>query len=205
MEDTSSQANSIGIGWEDVHLDEANRTVQFVRDGIELFTGATGRGYVMDSVVSMLRKERISDALIQHNAGCIAGTGNSGAGESGWRTPLSLGRSRDSVTAGIHLRDTSLSFFRQNEPDSLSSESLSTPKRDGSVEGEKWLLVLSPDSILGNALGMAAFDTSEGWLEAQCRSYPTLGFTRFLAHPDSSVATDWQLYGAANSAVELLA
>src|SRR5437763_10052200 len=52
------------VGWKNIQLDAANRTVHFTRNGVELDLGAIGKGYTVDQMVNILREAGIESALV---------------------------------------------------------------------------------------------------------------------------------------------
>src|SRR5260370_2128637 len=44
------------VGWQNVVLDPARRTVHFLKPGVELDPGGVGRGYAVDRVIDLLRE-----------------------------------------------------------------------------------------------------------------------------------------------------
>jgi thiamine biosynthesis lipoprotein len=96
------------VGYGNIILDPRALTVRFARKGVELDPGGIGKGYAVDRMAEILRRNGICAALISAAGSSIYGLG-APPGENGWRIdikdPKNLGRTAQSVT----LRDQSLS------------------------------------------------------------------------------------------------
>jgi thiamine biosynthesis lipoprotein len=68
------------VGADGVRLDEANRTVRFVRPGLELNFGAIGKGYALDRVRSTLSDAGLSHALLSAGRSSLLGLGGRSGG-----------------------------------------------------------------------------------------------------------------------------
>ncbi len=63
------------IGYQKLKLDEKNRTVEFLRAGMELDLGGIAKGYAVDRVVKILKKHQITKALISAGGSTIYALG----------------------------------------------------------------------------------------------------------------------------------
>ena len=63
------------VGYKHVRLDRAARTVQFTRPGLELDPGGIGKGYAVDRMVDVLRRQGVSIALVTAGGSSIYGLG----------------------------------------------------------------------------------------------------------------------------------
>jgi thiamine biosynthesis lipoprotein len=68
------------VGANDIRLDEAERTVRFVRGGLELNFGAIGKGYALDRVQSTLRVAGLSHALLSAGRSSLLALGGRSGG-----------------------------------------------------------------------------------------------------------------------------
>ena len=57
------------VGYRNILLDAANRTVRFSREGVELDPGGIGKGYAVDRMVDILRRDGIVSALVRCHRG----------------------------------------------------------------------------------------------------------------------------------------
>ena len=97
------------IGWDKIVLDPAKRTVWF-RDGahLALDPGGIGKGYAVDRVVALLRKDRVTAALISAGSSSIYAMGAPN-GAKGWRIDITDPAKPANTLSTVYLRDASLS------------------------------------------------------------------------------------------------
>jgi thiamine biosynthesis lipoprotein len=113
-------AQAIGkIGYRHIHLDGAAQTVSFDRPGVELDPGGIGKGYAVDRMVDVLRRQGIGIALVAGSDSSIYGMGAPPAEPRGWRVEIKDPRNARRGAAEVFLKDMSLStsgsyekFFR---------------------------------------------------------------------------------------------
>ena len=66
------------VGYRHMLLDPAAQTVRFDRPGVEIDPGGVGKGYAVDRMVEVLRKNGVRTALIAGSGSSIYGMGVSG-------------------------------------------------------------------------------------------------------------------------------
>src|SRR5690606_261939 len=71
------------VGYENIQLDQAARTVTFHRSGIRLDLGGIAKGYAADEALRVLREHGIDRALVDAGGDVVAGEPPPGA--DGWR------------------------------------------------------------------------------------------------------------------------
>src|SRR5690349_21131387 len=75
------------VGYRNIVLDGANRTIRFARSGVELDPGGIGKGYAVDRMVEVLKQYGIRTALVSASGSSIYGLG-APPGEKGWRVQI---------------------------------------------------------------------------------------------------------------------
>lgn len=73
------------VGMPKVNIDDADRTVQFERDGVELNFGSIGKGFALDRMAVMLRGDGVRHALLSAGQSSIYAIGGR---DGGW--PIDL-------------------------------------------------------------------------------------------------------------------
>jgi thiamine biosynthesis lipoprotein len=101
------------IGSEFLELDEANRTIHFLRPGMMLDFGAFGKGYAVDCAIEILREAGIESALLHGGTSTVYGLGGD-ANNKPWKiaitgAPREDGAPSEKVLELIQLNDNALS------------------------------------------------------------------------------------------------
>jgi thiamine biosynthesis lipoprotein len=96
------------VGYRNVALDAANRTVRFGRPGIELDPGGIGKGYAVDRMIEALKQYGIHTALVSASGSSIYGLG-APPGEKGWRVQIRDPKDASKSVAEVYLKDESMS------------------------------------------------------------------------------------------------
>jgi thiamine biosynthesis lipoprotein len=96
------------VGYRNIVLDAANRTVRFTRPGIELDPGGIGKGYAVDRMIEVLKQYGIHTALVSASGSSIYGLG-APPGEKGWRVQIRDPKDGNKSVAEVYLKDESMS------------------------------------------------------------------------------------------------
>ena len=113
------QAAMTKVGYRHMHLDPAAQTVWFDRPGVEIDPGGIGKGYAVDRMVEILRKNGIQIALVAGSGSSIYGMGAPPDEPRGWRVDIKNPWDTRKSAAEVFLKDMSMStsgsyekFFR---------------------------------------------------------------------------------------------
>jgi thiamine biosynthesis lipoprotein len=106
------------VGYRNIVLDPAQRTVRFARRGVELDPGGIGKGYAVDRMVEILKEYGTQTALVSASGSSIYGLG-APPGEKGWRVHIRDPKNDSKNVEDVYLKDESMStsgnyekFFR---------------------------------------------------------------------------------------------
>jgi FAD:protein FMN transferase len=106
------------VGYRRILLDAGAGTVRFARDGVELDPGGIGKGYAVDRMVDILRKDGVASALVSASGSSIYALGMP-PGQTGWKVGIRDPNDEDKTVTEVTLRDESMStsgnyekFFR---------------------------------------------------------------------------------------------
>ncbi len=106
------------VGYSHILLDASGRTIRFARAGVELDPGGIGKGYAVDCMIRLLKRNGIERALVSAAGSSIFALG-SPPGEDGWPVRIRGPETPDHHIEPILLKDESLStsagsgkFFR---------------------------------------------------------------------------------------------
>ena len=72
------------MGWRNVELNAASRSVRFRVRGVELDPGGIGKGFAVDAVMNLLREQGVRAAMLSAGSSTI-GTIGAPPGSAGWR------------------------------------------------------------------------------------------------------------------------
>jgi thiamine biosynthesis lipoprotein len=118
------------IGYRNIVLDASKRTVFFAKPGLDLDPGGVGKGYAVDRMAAILRKDGIQSALISGGGSSIYCLG-APPGEPGWKIAIKDPASEFGQVAEVVLRDESLSTSGTSEKYFVS-------------EGRSWSHIMDP-------------------------------------------------------------
>jgi thiamine biosynthesis lipoprotein len=97
-----------GIGYRNLILDASSHTVAFAKAGIEIDPGGVGKGYAVDRMVEVLKKDGIKTALVSGGGSSIYCLG-APPDEAGWRIQIKNPWNEFQHVAEVTLKDESLS------------------------------------------------------------------------------------------------
>lgn len=97
------------IGYQNVELDDAHRSVRFKKAGMSLDPGGIGKGYAVDKMAFVLRKNGVTSALISGGGSSIYGIGAPPDDSRGWYIRIRDPKNEKKTAAEIYLKDNSVS------------------------------------------------------------------------------------------------
>ncbi|MDE3167330.1 MAG: FAD:protein FMN transferase [Acidobacteriota bacterium] len=107
------------VGYRHMVLDPSGRTVRFDRPGVEIDPGGIGKGYAVDRMVDVLRRNGVTVALVAGSGSSIYGMGTPPGQTKGWPVKIKDPWDENKSVAEVHLKEMSLStsgsyekFFR---------------------------------------------------------------------------------------------
>jgi thiamine biosynthesis lipoprotein len=101
------------VGSESLFLDQQTRTIQFAKRGLEINLGSIGKGYALDRVAALMRKN-INSALLNAGASSMLAVGR-GDHSHGWLIGLRDPRSKTGRAGLLRLKDAALSTSGSGE------------------------------------------------------------------------------------------
>jgi thiamine biosynthesis lipoprotein len=144
-----------GVGYRHVVLDDAAGTVRFDRPGVELDLGGIGKGYAVDRVVALLRRQGVASALVNLGGSSIYGLGAPPGGQ-GWPIGVQDPTHSSRVALSLPLHDRALSvsggYERFFEKDGVTYSHVMDPRIGRPVQGVLSVAVLSDSATAGDAL-----------------------------------------------------
>ena len=154
------------VGYRNVILDAANRTVRFARPGVELDPGGIGKGYAVDRMVEVLKQYGIKTALVSASGSSIYGLG-APPGERGWRVQIQNPKDKSKSVAEVYLRDESMStsgnyekFFRA---DGRIYSHIMDPRTGWPAQGVLSVSAITPRTLDSEAWTKPLFVNGRAW------------------------------------------
>jgi thiamine biosynthesis lipoprotein len=161
------------VGYRHVRLEAADRSVRFLRQGIDLDPGGIGKGYAVDRMVAVLRDRGVGAALVSAAGSSIFGLGAPPDEPRGWRISISVPGDPGKTAAEVHLRNLSLStsgsyekFFRA---EGRRFSHVIDPRTGYPAQGASSVSVLAARTIDSEAWTKPYFVNGRAWTVANRR------------------------------------
>jgi thiamine biosynthesis lipoprotein len=155
------------VGYRRVHLDAAAGTVWFDRAGVELDPGGIGKGYAVDRMVDVLRRQGFEIALVAGSDSSIYGMGAPPTEPRGWRVNIRDPRNAHRTVAEAFLKDMSMStsgsyekFFRA---EGRIYAHIMDPRTGYPAQGSLSVSVIAPRTIDSEAWAKPYFVNGRQW------------------------------------------
>jgi thiamine biosynthesis lipoprotein len=164
------------IGFRNLELDPATRTVRFRIPGVDLDPGGIGKGFAVDAAVAILHQCGIQAALLSAGSSTLYGLGHP-PGEPGWRVVIPNPEPTQPPISTAILRDTSISSANCNEKHFTQAGHLfchiMDPRTLHPVEGRVHVTIVDPSATASDALSNVLFvDTPQQSLRFLARHRP---------------------------------
>jgi thiamine biosynthesis lipoprotein len=177
------------VGMHLVQLDAHERTVRYLRDGIEINLGSIGKGYALDEVGRLLRSRwGVTSGVVHggHSSVLAIGTPPTNPmrqqgdhpSERGWKVGVAHPWEPRRV-ALLHLRDralgTSAATFQHLEYNGRKLGHILDPRSGWPAEGLASVSVTAPTAAEADALATAFFILGVDWAREYCAAHPDVG------------------------------
>jgi FAD:protein FMN transferase len=154
------------VGYKNLILDAANHTIRFARKGVEMDPGGIGKGYAVDRMVDILKKEQIRIALVSASGSSIYGMG-APPGEPGWTIGIRDPKDESKTVQDIVLKDESLStsgnYEKFFEADGKVYAHIMDPRTGYPAPGMLSVSIVSPRTIDSEAWCKPFFINGRAW------------------------------------------
>jgi thiamine biosynthesis lipoprotein len=155
------------VGYRHIHLDSGAQTIWFDRSGVELDPGGIGKGYAVDRMVDILKKNGVRIALVAGSGSSIYGIGAPPAEPKGWRVEIRDPRDPNKSSAEVFLKDMSMStsgsyekFFRA---EGRTYAHIMDPRTGYPAQGSVSVSVIAPRTIDSEAWAKPYFVNGRQW------------------------------------------
>jgi thiamine biosynthesis lipoprotein len=146
------------IGYQNLVLDPATRSVRFARPGMRIDLGGFAKGHAVDRGAAILRRHGIANAIV--TAGGDSHVVGDHRGRP-WTIAIRDPRSPDDVVALLPLEDVAIStsgdYERYFEQDGVRCHHVIDPKTGKSPSGVRSVTILADDGLTTEGLSKSVF------------------------------------------------
>ncbi len=183
------------IGWSQVELKAAGRTVRFRRPGMSIDPGGIGKGYAVDQMVKILREAGIRSAFVSASSSTVYALGTP-PGEAGWKVTISDPKNRQRAVGEVLLKDESLSTSGNYEKFFVAGKHIYShimnPLTGYPAEGMLSVSVIAPRAIDSEAWTKPLYVNGRAWFaQAQARNEDLKSFRAFTCEDGWETKCAW--------------
>jgi thiamine biosynthesis lipoprotein len=178
------------VGYRNIQMDAANRTVRFAKAGVELDPGGIGKGYAVDRMVGVLKQYGIQTALVSASGSSIYGLG-APPGEKGWKVQIRDPKDEKKTVADVYLKDESMStsgnyekFFRA---EGRIYSHIMDPRTGWPAQGVLSVSAITPRTIDSEAWTKPLFVNGRVW----AATHKPAGIRAFFCEDTAEPACAW--------------
>jgi FAD:protein FMN transferase len=168
---TVEEARAV-VGMSQVTLDAVTRSVQFAQKGVDLNFGSIGKGYALDRMAAMLRRDGVRDALLHAGHSSVVAIGGR---PDGWTIDLRPRRAHARV-ARLVLRNgavgTSGAGEQYFEIEGRRFGHVLDPRTGWPAEGVLGASVVARAATVADALSTALLVEGTTLAEQYCATHP---------------------------------
>ena len=158
------------VGHRHVRLNARTQTIHFDRPGVELDPGGIGKGYAVDRMVAILKRNNVHIALVSASGSSIYGLGAPPTESAGWRITIRAPDHPDKAAAEVLLKDMSLSTTGSYEKffwaDGGTYAHIMDPRTGYPAQGTASVSVMAPRTIDSEAWAKPYFINGRAWTAA---------------------------------------
>lgn len=163
-----------------VRLDPQNRSVRYLRPGVEINFGSIGKGYALDRVAGILRgRWKISGGLLHGGHSSVYAIGDQPGAGRGWAIALKHPWEPERRLGVLRLRNralaTSAATFQHLEYHGRKLGHVLDPRNGWPAEGLSSATAVAPSAAEADALSTAFFVLGVEATRAYCQAHPEVG------------------------------
>jgi thiamine biosynthesis lipoprotein len=168
------------VGMRHVVLAPEERTVRYLRPGLEINLGSIGKGYALDRAAGLMRSRwHLRSALLHGGHSSVYAIGSEPGDERGWAVGIRYPWDPERRLAVVRLRNrglgTSAATFQHLEHNGRKLGHILDPRTGWPAEGLASASVLAPTAAEADALATAFFILGVDRARAYCAAHPGIG------------------------------
>jgi thiamine biosynthesis lipoprotein len=179
------------VGYRNIILDPATRTVRFARPGVELDPGGIGKGYAVDRMVEVLKSNGIAIGLVSASGSSIYALGAPPSEPRGWKISIKNPRTPSRTVEDVYLKDQSMStsgnyekfFFAEGKMWSHIMD----PRTGYPAEGILSVSVITPRTLDSEAWAKPFYVNGRQW----AATHKPQGFRVFVCEDKKETSCAW--------------
>lgn len=168
-DDAEVVVSMTAVGYQHIRLDPAARTVRFARAGMEINPGGIGKGYAVDRMVHVLKREGFDTALVAASGSSIYGLGTPPMELKGWRVDIGNPMNPQKPVAEVFLKNTSMStsgcYQKSFWADGQNYSHIMDPRTGCPAQKVSLVSVVAPWTLDSEAWAKAYFINGRQWAE----------------------------------------
>ncbi len=154
------------VGYRNIVLNPATHSVRFTRKGVEMDPGGIGKGFAVDQMVKVLRRDGIKIGLVSASGSSMYALG-APPGEKGWTISIRDPRDEGKTVQDILLKDESLStsgsYEKFFEADGKIYAHIMDPRTGYPARGMLSVSVIAPLTLDSEAWCKPFFINGRAW------------------------------------------
>jgi thiamine biosynthesis lipoprotein len=168
------------VGMKHVHFNAEHSTVAFDAPGVEINLGSIGKGYALDRVADLLRRDwNLSSALLHGGHSSVYAMGCAPGSTCGWSVGIRHPWDPEQRLAVVHLCDqalgTSAATFQHLEYAGRKLGHIIDPRTGWPADGMASASAIAPTGAEADALATAFYVLGEDQARAYCDAHPGIG------------------------------
>ncbi len=179
------------VGYKNILLDPAHHTVRFAQEGVEMDPGGIGKGYAVDRMADVLRRNGITAALVSGSASSIYAIGAPPSDPRGWKITIKNPRKTSETVEEVNLKDESMStsgnyekfFFAEGKMWSHIMD----PRTGYPAEGILSVSVVAPRTLDSEAWTKPYYINGRQW----AANHKPKGFRVFVCEDKKETSCAW--------------
>ena len=179
------------VGYARVELNPQADTVRFRTAGVELDPGGVGKGYAVDRMVAVLRREHVTSALVSAGGSSVYGLGTPAGSTSGWRLHIRDPQKDRKISADVYLKNMSLSTSGSYEKffwaDGKVYSHIMDPRTGYPAHGMLAVSIVSPLTLDSEVWAKPYFILGATWI----REHKPASFRAYLCEDKPGVSCHW--------------
>ncbi len=179
------------VGYRKVKLDPENHTIQFARNDMNIDLGGIGKGYAVDRMVEIIRKNGINIGLVSAAGSSIYAIGAPPKEPRGWKISIKNPRKPSTTIEDVYLKDESMSTSGNYEKffyaEGRMWSHIMDPRTGYPAEGMLSVSVITPKTIDSEAWTKPYYINGRQWAV----NHKPEGFRVFVCEDKKETSCAW--------------